>query len=452
MARYTSYTILTIITFILTHSIHLDSNHQHKNIKKIAFGSCNNLRYPLDYLQNIINIKPDIWLWIGDTVYGKTKHGTDLSNIANDYKRLKSHSLYQKFLKTNVTIDGVYDDHDIGMNDADNRLLKSIQQQSQTLLLDFLDINANDIRRQRNGVYSVHKFTDIMIILLDTRTHRSPTIIPSIGKYEYPFTAFIASYTRYLCAYFGLISDENKTVLGKQQWLWLKKILKSDEYKSSKLVLIVSSTQIFTSNPYFESWGHFVNEKKKLLQLMYDSIDGNDNKHVLFISGDVHHAEIIYGNKDYGPLEVTASGMTHSLGTMSRVWGLQKFLALHIVNFYESFHRTQYGNVVNGYYERNFGMIEISDDDKYILNIYDANSGKKVICVPLNHNGTSSFKDVLKDVMNDKDKMYFPRGYPFFGLEIIGPMLGLVVVGIICVFGIKKMTRENVKSKTKKQL
>lgn len=77
-----------IIEIVNVISISLDSYYPNKNIKKIAFGSCNNLRFPLDYIQNIIDIQPDVFLWTGDIVYGRTKHGTDLTNIRKNYQKL----------------------------------------------------------------------------------------------------------------------------------------------------------------------------------------------------------------------------------------------------------------------------------------------------------------------------------------------------------------------------
>ena len=361
----------------------------------------------------------------------------------------KNHSLYQKLLSSNIIIDGIYDDHDIGVNDADNRLSKSIQKESQQLLLDFLDINKNHQRRQRDGAYSVHKIDDIMIIMLDTRTHRSPTTIPSIGKWEYPFTAFIASYIRYLTAYFGLINNNKSSqqILDQKQWDWFKDILKSQQYQTSNLVLIISSTQIFTSNPYFESWGHFPSEKRKLLKLINDYSINNKDQHILFISGDVHHSELIYGDEEYGPLEVTSSGMTHSLNGM---YGLSRLISLHITDTYHPYHRTKYvdPSVKNGYYGKNFAMIEIVKEKNYNLKIYDAQSGENVINVPLNYGKKSSIKKVIEKMNNDK-YIYFPRKYPFYGLEIVTAPI-LLLCAIIFIFSKCKTSKR--KTKRDKQL
>lgn len=366
----------------------------------------------------------------------------------------KSHPLYKKLVDKDMIIEGVYDDHDIGVNDADNRLSRTVQKEAQQLLLDFLDIDNNDIRRQRDGVYSVHKLDDIMIIILDTRTNRSPTIIPSIGKWEFPNMAFLASYIRYLTAYFGFVHDYNGSVLDKEQWHWFQQILQSKEYKESNLVLIISSTQIFTSNPYFESWGHFPSEKKKLLEMLKNvSVDDkqDNEQHVLFISGDVHHAELIYGNEEYGPLEVTSSGLTHSLKTIPGLFGLQAWIATHITDTYQDYHRTKYRdqNIPNGYYGLNFGMIEILDNKKYNLKIIDARSGVTHINVPLNNNGKSSLREVL-DTINNEDHIYFPIKYPFLGLEIIGPPLALIGVIMIILYGLRN--RNSLKTKRDKEL
>lgn len=331
----------------------------------------------------------------------------------------------------------MYDDHDIGVNDADNRLLSEIQKQSQNLLLDFLDIDANDARRHRNGAYSVHKMDDVLVILLDTRTHRSPTVIPSIGKWEFPFFAFIASYLRYLTGSIGIVNHYKGTVLGEEQWKWFEEVLHSKVFQESNLVLIVSSTQIFTSNPYFESWGHFPSEKQRLIDSVRNAFDrdgnnGDNNPHILFISGDVHHSELVFGNEEYGPLEVTSSGLSHSLGGMSGLLGLKRKAALQITETYHPLHRMQYSNNEhrNGYYGRNMGVIDIVDRERYRLKIYDAVSGEVVIDTPLNWNKKISASQMLEE-MQQSNRMMFPRKYPFYALELILPIVVLIA---LCVF------------------
>ena len=85
---------LCLVTVIFVHSNQLDSNYVDRNIKKIAFGSCNNLKFPFDYIQTIIGSEPDVWLWKGDIVYGRTKHETDLTNIRKNHLRVVSVNIH----------------------------------------------------------------------------------------------------------------------------------------------------------------------------------------------------------------------------------------------------------------------------------------------------------------------------------------------------------------------
>ena len=49
--------------------------------------------------------------------------------------------------------------------------------------------------------------------------------------------------------------------------------------------------QVLTSNPAVESWGHFPESKQRLLQLMEETRPAG----ALFLSGDVHYAEMLGG-------------------------------------------------------------------------------------------------------------------------------------------------------------
>ena len=174
----------------------------------------------------------------------------------------------------------------------------------------------------------------------------------------------------------------------------------------------------------------FQSEKRKLLKILNDSIN-NDDKHVLFISGDVHHSELIYGNQEYGPFEVTSSGLTHALKSMPELFGLQALISIWITDTYHPYHRTKYSdkNIHNGYYGLNFGLIEILGEKEYNLKIIDALSAEIVINIPLNQGKKTTLKEVLNNMNND-DHIYFPQKYPFYGLEIIGPPL-VLIMGVI---------------------
>ena len=66
----------------------------------------------------------------------------------------------------------------------------------------------------------------------------------------------------------GFGRNYNGQILGSTQWEWLEHTL---EASSADFNIIISSIQVLTTNPVFESWGHFPLEKKKLLNLIKDT-------------------------------------------------------------------------------------------------------------------------------------------------------------------------------------
>jgi hypothetical protein len=113
---------------------------------------------------------------------------------------------------------------------------------------------------------------------------------------------------------------ENNSILGTAQWNWLESELlnrpEDGEGSKPELFIVLSSIQIWSTNPAMEGWGQFPGEQQRLwnlLQRHYDSPkeDGKGPAPVIFLSGDVHHGEIL-GQQGY--FEVTSSGMTHHCG------------------------------------------------------------------------------------------------------------------------------------------
>jgi PhoD-like phosphatase len=108
------------------------------------------------------------------------------------------------------------------------------------------------------------------------------------------------------------ITYDEGTILGEDQWRWLESVLIES---TADFHVVVSSIQIFTSNPVVESWGHFPAEKKRLMDLMRK----NDPSGLIFLSGDVHHGElskvqVLRGKGESLWVEMTSSGLTHTCG------------------------------------------------------------------------------------------------------------------------------------------
>lgn len=159
---------------------------------------------------SITALKPQLWLWTGDAIYArgnKQKRNLFYGNISN----LPTHNLqiayrqqlkvknYQRFLNTGVLVEGVYDDHDYGSNDAGKELPS--KRESQKEFLKFIRGRTNTApdgagntgssgRDRRSGVYSSHLYglapQQVKVLLLDTRYHRDSHWIPSLGAWQDP--------------------------------------------------------------------------------------------------------------------------------------------------------------------------------------------------------------------------------------------------------------------------
>src|SRR5688572_17679026 len=87
--------------------------HAQKALQTIAFGSCSHEDDSTQLWDDIAARKPDLWIWMGDNIYGDTH---DMSLLKKKYDIQKARPDYQRLLKTCPVI-GTWDDHDYGIND-----------------------------------------------------------------------------------------------------------------------------------------------------------------------------------------------------------------------------------------------------------------------------------------------------------------------------------------------
>ena len=110
---------------------------QNKPLTTIAFGSCSDQKRPQPLWDDIVAQKPDLWIWLGDNIYGDSEN---MDTLRAKYARQKSNPVYQQ-LRQSTPIIGVWDDHDYGVNDGGKEYPK--RKESQQLMLDFLDVPVN---------------------------------------------------------------------------------------------------------------------------------------------------------------------------------------------------------------------------------------------------------------------------------------------------------------------
>jgi len=255
----------------------------------IAFGSCSH-EYDEDQLWDEISLnKPQLWIWLGDNIYGDSFY---MNVLKEKYNRQKSRPSYQKFLASPVNIIGTWDDHDFGINDGGKYY--SMKDESKDLMLEFLDVPEDHPVRQRKGAYQSYTYGSglkkVKVILLDTRYFRDSLHI------EYPYNK--RTY----------VPNTEGDILGEDQWTWLSSELTDSD---AAIHIIGSSIQVFSEEHRYEKWSNFPNARKRLFELLAEKKPSR----VLFLSGDRHIAEISQleiPDYLYPVYDFTSSGLTHT--------------------------------------------------------------------------------------------------------------------------------------------
>lgn len=112
-----------------------------------------------------------------------------------------------------------------------------------------------------------------------------------------------------------------------------------------------------------EEWGNFPMERKRL----FDLIKKTSAEGVIFLSGNVHYAEI--SASDEGPYRIhdfTSSGMTHSNPDYARMRNMRR--------------------LAGPFYELNFGLIEID---------WEARPAPQIALKAIGADGSVAFEEAL---------------------------------------------------------
>lgn len=249
---------------------------QNKTLRRMAFGSCNDQDKDPAPWQVIAKQNPELWLWLGDSVYTDKASPRALSHAY--HSQLKTPE-YRQFTKKTPVI-GIWDDHDYAYNNAGQEVpYKDI---SQKLFLDFLGEPEQSSRRHQKGIYTSYTIghdedKTVKVILLDTRYHADH-------------------------------KDYTGDLLGEEQWLWLEKQLSSSR---AQFHIIASGIQILPTQHRFEKWANFPKARLRLLELLKTTRPNG----LILLSGDRHIAEVSQlrlNNPTSILTEITSSGLTHS--------------------------------------------------------------------------------------------------------------------------------------------
>lgn len=254
-----------------------------KVLQTIALGSCNRQEAPQPMWPLITQHNPDLWIWLGDNIYGDTN---DMQVMKDKYNMQKSNPGYQALIAQTDVI-GIWDDHDFGVNDGGKEYPKRAE--SKALMFDFLDVPKDHPAQKREAAYQSYLYGEgdqkVKIILLDARYDRD---------------ALERENRRYQKNWEGkIMSDE--------QWNWLEKELAANE---ANIHIIASGIQFIATEHPYEKWDNFPKERQRMLDVIVKTQANN----VLMLSGDRHISELAsYHVPGYGMIyDFTSSGMTHS--------------------------------------------------------------------------------------------------------------------------------------------
>ncbi len=269
-----------------------------KEVRSVAFGSCAQAEKPMPVLDVTIQQKPDLFVWLGDNVYGDTQ---EISTLQKAYQTLGNNPFFQR-LDSATRLLATWDDHDYGWNDAGRHY--PLKEASKKVFLDFWGDARDAPRRNREGIYTSYLFDggkqDVHVILLDTRTFRDNLVRSQsiILEGSQSFT-YMADYEPQ--------RNPDSTLLGSDQWRWLKKQLAVE----ADFRIIASSTQFGIEWNGYESWANFPRQQEKMLRLLAEA-ERQKPTPTVFITGDVHYAEIskVSGLNGMDVYDITASGIT----------------------------------------------------------------------------------------------------------------------------------------------
>lgn len=257
--------------------------HFDQNLTTIAIGSCNRQDLPQTIWTSINQHNPDLWIWLGDNIYGDTD---DMEVMKAKYDQQKSGEGYTQ-LRQNTQVIGIWDDHDFGINDGGSEYQNRMP--SRDLMFDFLDVPKQSPAYKREGGYQSYTFGEngkkVKVILLDARYFRDPLV--KNGRRN--------------------AKNWDGKILGEDQWVWLEKELTSSD---ADLHILAGGIQFIATEHRFEKWDNFPKERQRLLDLLVNT----QPKNAFILSGDRHISEIasMYV-PGYGMLyDFTSSGMTHS--------------------------------------------------------------------------------------------------------------------------------------------
>jgi alkaline phosphatase D len=221
---------------------------------RVAFGSCP--KFQDDRVQPIWPVisefDPDLFLWIGDNIYGDT---LDPDILREEYRRQRDIHGLQPLLR-NVPHLAVWDDHDFALNNHDRE--NPIKFEALEVFKDYW-VNPAYGLPDTPGVFFTYSYGKVDFFFLDGRFYRDPD---------------------------NAEDTPEKTMLGAAQFEWLQRELAASEAIFKVIVSGGGFSKMRGAGG--DSWAAFLHERNRL----FDFIRDREITGVIMTSGDSHIGEI----------------------------------------------------------------------------------------------------------------------------------------------------------------
>ena len=135
-----------ILTSLLIQSSLILSNVENETYV-IGFGSCITEKREQPIWEAINDEGVDEFFFMGDNVYGDSEDGL-LNDMKASYEKQKQ--MFPKWIFSKK-LNAIWDDHDYGKNDGGKEY--PLKTQAQELFLKFWDVDKEDPRHTRKGIY-----------------------------------------------------------------------------------------------------------------------------------------------------------------------------------------------------------------------------------------------------------------------------------------------------------
>ena len=336
----------------------------------LAYGSCLHQRKPAPALRAAAESRPDAFVWLGDnlyndlsaanmpcepmecgefwpmvtgrilnavatparlllpTVFGKIATGVlrshnngggmrdaaagveDARALAREYEALEAMDEFRRLRELVPRQFATFDDHDFCRNDGGGSCTYANASTAQFLRFWRGGDGAASARAGRAGVYEEYSFGDgprrVQLLMLDLRTWHSDLTYPGepgADASNCSAAERLADVPRPACE-----QHAEAKLVGEEQWAWLEARLR----EPAAVRLIGSSLGFSATYNGMEGWALWPAEQRRMVEL----IRATRAEGVVFISGDVHYAEVsvLRAPGVYPLYDFVSSGLTQAHG------------------------------------------------------------------------------------------------------------------------------------------